>query len=313
MSMDHPPASRRRASGVPRLARLTSGAGAGGLGGSYLHGYHAGNFADVVKHILLTRLIEHLKQKEKPFFVLDTHAGCGRYDLRSGEVRQSGEAPDGIGRLAAAGIPWPALLTPYREALRAVNEGKEAGWRYYPGSPSILATLLRPEDRLYACEIQSRECRLLGRTLKDKERAAACPLDGYQAVRTYLPPVERRGLVFLDPPFERPGEFQRLEAALLEGVQRFQSGMFALWYPIKDARAVDRFHRALQATGIPQIHVAEMCVLPPDNPRRLNGTGLVVVNPPWTYPEEASTILAYLTGRLAQSGPGQWRAWWLTP
>jgi len=323
--------------------------------GGYRHVFHAGNFADVVKHALLCRLIDYLKQKERPFFVLDTHAGPGRYDLTSVEARRSKEHALGIGRLAACPT-WPRLLAPYRDAVAALNDDRPpgagagaGGWRYYPGSPLLLAAWLRPEDRLIACELALPLQRRLARTLAGMEEAAglafrqaqgerapgerapgeqapgerhgsrrlarvrAVATDGYAAVRAYLPPPERRGLVLIDPPYTELGEEARAFAALGEGLARFPTGIFALWLPVKDGRGLERTLRRGRALGVPGTLWVDLCVLPADNPRRLNGSGLLVVHPPWTYPDEARAVLTFLAQHLGQNGPGRWRVEWLTP
>ena len=267
---------------------------------NYRHAFHAGGFADVVKHALLVLLIEHLRKKETPFRVLDTHAGPGWYDLAGDEAARTGEAQDGVVRLLADPAPPPAALAAYIDCLKRAN----TSWpelRTYPGSPAVARMLLRPQDRLVAVELHPEDARLLKRAFAHDRQVAIHASDGYAALRAFLPPAERRGLVLIDPPYERPDENRSLARALADAVTRFRGGIFAVWYPIKDPAVVRRFHDELATLGRPTL-AAEFMRFAPDDPTRLNGTGLAVINPPWQFDTGAKDILAALAERLGAAG-----------
>lgn len=273
---------------------------------NYRHAYHAGNFADVVKHVLLTLLIDHLRKKETPFCVIDTHAGVGRYDLSGTEAGKTGEYADGIGRLLAAGPP-PPLLASYTAALRAVNPD----WptlRFYPGSPRIARSLLRPSDRLALVELHPDDAQALKREFAHDGQVGVHVQDAYVALRALLPPKERRGLVLIDPPFEDRDEFRHIAKGLTDAVRRWRTGVFAVWYPIKAPDAVERFLGEVGGLGLPCL-AAELFRFPPDDPERFNGTGLVVFNPPWKLDEALGDVLGWLKGSMACAGPARVR--WL--
>lgn len=268
---------------------------------NYRHAFHAGGFADVVKHALLAILIAHLRQKETPFCVLDTHAGAGRYDLAGDEARRTGEADEGIKRLAAApGADGMAELAPFLASLRALNPD----WptvRVYPGSPLVARAMLRPQDRLVAVELHPEEGRALKRLFASDRQVAVHLADGYTALKAHLPPKERRGLILIDPPFEQPDEFRQLTRALPEALHRFRTGVFAVWYPIKAPGPVERFRAEVAGLGRPAL-AAELYRFPPDDPERLNGTGLVVVNPPWKLEQALGRLLPFLGECLGARG-----------
>jgi 23S rRNA (adenine2030-N6)-methyltransferase len=212
---------------------------------NYRHAYHAGNFADVVKHAVLCRVLTHLREKPAAFRIIDTHAGAGRYDLAGPEAGKTLEWRDGIGRLMGATLPPPvgALLTPYLDAVAALNpDGRLAR---YPGSPVLAQALLRRQDRLIACELEPRAAAALERELAGDNRAKAIAIDGWTALTAYVPPTERRGVVLIDPPFEQPDEFARLGQGLAAAHRKWPTGIYLLWYPIKDPAEVQRFTRGL--------------------------------------------------------------------
>jgi 23S rRNA (adenine2030-N6)-methyltransferase len=227
---------------------------------NYRHAFHAGNFAEVVKHALLTRVIVRLREKPSAFRVIDTHAGAGRYDLTGPEPTRTGEWRDGIGRVAAAAFPTDVrcLLAPYLDAVAAFNPGGEL--RVYPGSPALAQALLRRQDRLIACELEPRTAAALEENLRGDRRAKAIAIDGWTALTAYVPPPERRGVVLIDPPFEAPDEFERMFDALARAHRKWRTGIYLLWYPIKDRRAIDAFHRALASADMPKILRAELLV-----------------------------------------------------
>lgn len=258
---------------------------------NYRHAFHAGNFADVHKHSVLARILVHLRLKPAAFRVIDTHAGAGRYDLFGPEATRSGEWHDGIERL------WPArrdgtvraLLAPYLEAVEALNPGGEL--RAYPGSPLIAAHLLRRQDRLVACEAEPTAAAHLAQTLRGEGRAKALTIDGWMALGAYVPPKERRGLVIIDPPFEEADDFARLPNALATAHGKWPTGVYMLWYPIKERAAPDALARRLKKLAVPNILRSELMLGAPRPQAGLVGSGLVVVNPPFTLERDLRTML----------------------
>lgn len=278
---------------------------------NYRHIYHAGNFADVLKHAVLALVIEHLKLKDAPFRVIDTHAGTGLYDLSSEEAQKTGEWWDGIGRIFPAAPPAEiaAILAPYLDVIRAENDGGERIVRY-PGSPLIARRLMRPGDRLVVNEAHHEDAARLADLFAKDRQTKVLALDGWTALKSLLPPKERRGLVLIDPPFEEPGEFQRLLDGLVAAHRRFATGTVILWYPIKDVRAVSAFSREAAARGIPKLLSAELFVETPHADGGLAGTGLLILNPPFTLEAKLATLLPYLTATLARgSGAAGHLAW----
>jgi len=278
---------------------------------NYRHAYHAGNFADVVKHAVLVRLVEYLKQKDKAFRVIDTHAGIGLYDLGSEEAGKTGEWQGGIGRLLDARLSpeAEALLQPY---LDAVRETDTSGELYsYPGSPLITRRLLRKQDRLSAIELHPQDFQLLKELFAEDFQVRVTQLDGWLALGAHLPPKEKRGLVLVDPPFEKEGEFQRLVDGLERAHRRWPGGIYALWYPIKDRNAVAGFRQALADAGIPKIIDIRFEIRQSSREPRLDGTGMIVVNPPYTLERELRVLLPALHGLLAEEKGAGWSLEWL--
>jgi len=269
---------------------------------NYRHAYHAGNFADVMKHAALARIVEYLKQKDKAFRVIDTHAGLGVYDLSSAEAQKTGEWRGGIGRLLEATLPAgaQALLAPYLDAARAANPG--GGMRRYPGSPAIVRHLLRPQDRLTAIELHPADAAALKARFAGDFQTRVIELDGWLALGAHLPPKEKRGLVLVDPPFEDAGEFDRLAEGLKKAWRRWPGGIYALWYPIKDRKAVEAFRRELAGAGIPKILDLSLEVRAPSAEPRFDGSGLVVVNPPYPLEAEMRTLLPVLAEVVGERG-----------
>lgn len=261
---------------------------------NYRHAFHAGNFADCMKHALLVWLLRAMARKEAGFFVLDTHAGVGRYELATGPAARTGEWRRGIARVLD---DPPTPLADYAELVRALG--------LYPGSPLLIRALLRPQDRLACCELHPEDAAELRRTCPGDRQVGIHRRDGWEALGGLLPPPERRGLVLIDPPYERPDEFDRLAAGLRVGHSRFASGVFAAWYPIKHRAPVRLFHNALRRSGLRDIVAAELLLREPLEPTRLNGCGLLVVNPPWRFEDEARPILDALVDSLGDGEPGQ--------
>jgi 23S rRNA (adenine2030-N6)-methyltransferase len=267
---------------------------------NYRHGYHAGNFADVLKHAALCELLRLLTAKDKKLFVLDTHAGVGGYDLSGNRARRTGEAETGIVRLA--GLPrtgMPAAVARYIAAVTAYDRkfGPAGGQlRRYPGSPRLVRAALRPGDRFIACELHPEEALLLKREFAGDRAVEVRQADGYKALKALLPPVERRGLVLIDPPFEAPDEYEHLLRALRQGVRRFATGCYAVWYPIKDEAA-----RAFAADLAPFKPLVLELRLDGIAPGKLAACGLAVINPPWRFEEAMREALPWIA---AQLGPG---------
>ena len=276
---------------------------------NYRHAFHAGNFADVVKHATLARVIVHLKEKPAAFRVIDTHAGCGLYDLTGPQASRTGEWRAGIGRLRAATFDPAAreLLAPYLDAVAAFNP--DGAIATYPGSPALAQRLLRAHDRLVACELGSSAAEALAAQMRRDARVKVVAIDGYTALNAYVPPKERRGLVLLDPPFEQPDEFERLVDALAGAHRKWPTGIYLIWYPLKDARATGRFARDLARLGVPRMLRAELAIARARAAERLAGTGLIVVNPPWRLEGELNVLLPALAKGLAENG--QVRIDWL--
>jgi 23S rRNA (adenine2030-N6)-methyltransferase len=278
---------------------------------NYRHAYHAGNFADVVKHAVLCRILVHLREKPAAFRVIDTHAGAGRYELGGPEASKTGEWRDGIERLRRAGLKEPvrALLAPYLAAVAALNPG--GALARYPGSPVLMQALLRPQDRLTACELEPQAAAALKNHLRGDHRAKAVAIDGWTALTAYVPPNERRGLVLIDPPFEQPGEFSRLAQGLEAAHRKWPTGTFLLWYPIKDQAEVQAFARKLARLGIGKTLRVELLITLDTGDGALRGCGLIAVNPPWTLHNELKALLPALGGVLARGAPAAARLDWL--
>ena len=279
---------------------------------NYRHAYHAGNFADVLKHIVLVLCLEHLKKKPAPFRVVDTHAGIGTYKLDARETAATEEWRDGIARLWAAtegGTSATGDLAPVAPYLAEITRanGAAKSFNVYPGSPALIAGLLRADDMLAANEMHPDDhTRLAAHFARDK-RVKVMALDGYTALKSLLPPPEKRGLVLIDPPFEEPGEFQRMTEGLNNGLARFKGGTYLLWYPIKDLKPVQRFQRAISAVagqaGVETVLALDLFIRAPRHPDLLNGCGLIVVNPPFTLEPELRRLGPALAD-LLQQGPG---------
>ncbi len=293
---------------------------------NYRHIYHAGNICDVAKHASFALLLERMKAKETAFAVLDTHAGCGLYDLSDPRALKTGEAQEGIGKLLSLAVPViashpkdgaaiqsqtePPLISgdsgslqgralrddgsllPYLSVLSGLNA--DGDLRFYPGSPLIASRLMRPQDRLIACELHSEDEPELRRALRGDKRAHVHRRDGYEAVKAFLPFPEKRGLVLIDPPFEEEGEFDRLVLAAKAAQGKMPGAVLALWYPIKERPAIWRFHEALIEAGLPKTLVAEFIFREETRHDRLNGSGLVILNAPWRFEEELRSLFSGL-------------------
>jgi 23S rRNA (adenine2030-N6)-methyltransferase len=278
---------------------------------NYRHAFHVGNFADVVKHAVLARILVHLRTKPAGFRVVDTHAGAGRYDLAGPEADRTGEWRDGIARLMAARLAPEVerLLAPYRDVVEKFNRGERLAT--YPGSCEIARAHLRPHDRLIACELEQNAARALRQNFAGDARVKAIAIDGWTALTAYVPPKERRGLVLIDPAFEQPDDFTRLGERFAAAHRKWPSGIYLLWYPIKTRREPDTLAQRLTRLAIPKLLRAELAVAELGAPDRLAGCGLVIANPPWTLERELTSILPALTTLLARDGKAASRLDWL--
>jgi 23S rRNA (adenine2030-N6)-methyltransferase len=279
---------------------------------NYQHAFHAGNFADVHKHGVLARILVHLRLKPAAFRVVDSHAGAGRYDLYGAEAVRGGEWQDGIKKIwdactvpAAPGQaektqePATALLAPYLDAVAALNPGRAL--RAYPGSPLVTLSLLRPRDRLIACEIEPRSAASLRAVLHGDARAKVLALDGWTALGATVPPKERRGLVLIDPPFEEADDFTRLSGTLASLHRKWPTGIYLLWYPITDRDAADALARRLRRLAVPKILRCELVLRPPRAETGLTGSGVIVINPPFTLEADLRALLPALGRMLSAS------------
>jgi 23S rRNA (adenine2030-N6)-methyltransferase len=279
---------------------------------NYRHAFHAGGFADVVKHLVLVRILIHLQQKPAAFRVIDTHAGGGIYDLASDEARRGGEWLTGIARVMQARFSETTLplLKPYLDIVRAFN--RERDLKTYPGSPLIARALLRPQDRLTACEVEAKARQHLIDALRRDPQARVVDLDGWLALPAFVPPNERRGLVLIDPPFEARDEFERIADGFAQAFAKWPTGSYLLWYPVKSRRATDNLARhvaEVAGAGRPAAKClrVEFSVAPQAADAGLTSAGLLIVNPPWTLMGELKAILPELEKPLGQGGAGRYR------
>ena len=280
---------------------------------NYRHAFHAGNFADVLKHAVLCALLRRLQLRPKPLSYVETHAGAGAFWLDGPEARRSGEAADGILRLAQLQPASPALAA-YLELVRGLP-GNEQGIRVYPGSPLVAARLLGEPDRLFLSELAPEEAAGLRRLFRGDARVAVHCRDGWEALGALLPPVPRRGLLLIDPPYEAPDELERVVDGLVLARQRWPVGVLAAWYPVKDRRALRSFERALEGAelGHGGILRAELSVSPDDNPGSLNGSGMLLVAPPWGLEDDLRPLLQETWLALRRPGAPSPRLEWLRP
>ena len=295
---------------------------------NYRHAFHAGNFADVFKHALLARVLSYMVQKPAPLRFIDTHAGIGIYDLSGEEASRTGEWRDGIGRLDRVAAPADIadLLAPYLEAVGP--RGADGTWRTYPGSPGLAQWLLRPGDRLSLCELHPADASTLKARLGRDKRVQVLPIDGYAGLKALLPPPERRGLVLIDPPFESPDEFEIMLSAVLRATRTWSTGIFMLWYPLKNEAAVARFTEGLVTSGLKRVLQLHLTVAGPQSSSgtarssisgkpavsasvALAGAGLAIVNPPYTLKPEAERLLPWLAEQLQRQHSGAWSSRWL--
>lgn len=272
---------------------------------NYRHAYHAGNHADVLKHWVLTRCIALLQKKPAPVAYIDTHAGIGLYDLQGEEASKTDEWQDGIGRLWGSTHP---LLAEYLYAVGELNEDDEL--RYYPGSPELARCLTRSQDHLYLNEKHPTDGQLLKDNMRIDPRVTVHLGEGWHVPRALLPTEEKRLLMLIDPPFEEGDDLQNSVRALEETLARMRQAIVCLWYPVKDSAQLRRFYQGLEKSGAPKLLRVELYIDKPDDASKLNGSGLVICNPPWGLEGELKQLLPWLAETL-QQGEGGWRLDWL--
>ncbi len=271
---------------------------------SYQHGYHAGNFADVIKHFTLVRLLHYLTQKEKPFVYLETHAGSGMYDLNDKQAQKTGEWTTGIDVLWKKKASMPKLLSSYINAVSTINTTNSL--RYYPGSPSIATQLLRFQDRFVFCERHPTEFKNLTELPHGNARGIYHEGDGWAQMRATLPPKERRGLIFIDPSYELKTEYRLLPEQLKLAYKRFETGIYCIWYPLVDKKLNERFQQDLLNIGVKSFLKVEFNREPPFRAPGMMGCGLWIINPPYVLEQELTETLAVLC-KLINPGKSSFR------
>jgi len=277
---------------------------------SYRHSFHAGNHADVLKHTVQSLIIESLKEKDKPFLYLATHAGAGRYQLSGEHAERTGEYLEGIARI------WqrddiPEELAAYMSVVGHFNRNENL--RYYPGSPLIARQLLREEDKLQQTELHPSDFPLLRSEFQKDDRTRVSRADGYQQLKAQLPPLSRRGFILMDPPYELKTDYQDVVKGIQEGYKRFATGTYALWYPVVMRQQIKKMLRDLEATGIRRILQIELGVRPDSDQRGMTASGMIVINPPWKLEQQMKNVLPWLLKVLVPSGTGHTTVKWVVP
>ncbi|MDG6896094.1 23S rRNA (adenine(2030)-N(6))-methyltransferase RlmJ [Volucribacter amazonae] len=275
---------------------------------SYRHSFHAGNHADVLKHLVLMLIIESLQQKDKGFYYLDTHAGTGHYQLTSSQSEKTGEYKEGIARLWDK-TDLPSELARYVKLIQRLNGSKTL--RYYAGSPLIAATLLRPQDRALLTELHPTDFPLLRHNFSQFANVKVKRENGFQQLKSTLPPKERRGLILIDPPYELKQDYEWVVDAIEEGYKRFATGIYAIWYPVVLRQQTKRMINGLRQTGINKILQIELAVAPDNQQRGMTASGMIVINPPWQLESQIKQLLPYLVNCLVPTGTGHWTVDWL--
>ncbi|ENM5827214.1 23S rRNA (adenine(2030)-N(6))-methyltransferase RlmJ [Vibrio metoecus] len=276
---------------------------------SYRHSFHAGNHADVLKHIVQSLILNSLQQKEKPFVYHDTHSGVGRYDLTHEWSEKTGEYKQGIARV------WqqdniPSELDSYLDAIRQLNQGETL--RYYPGSPRVARAHLREQDRMVLTELHPSDYPLLEQEFHRDRQVSIYKEDGFARLKASLPPQERRGLVLIDPPYELAKEYRDVVQAIAQSYKRWATGIYAIWYPVVNRCDIDDMLEGLQGLGIRKILQIELGVSPDTNERGMTASGMIVVNPPWTLESQMQTILPFLKQAIAPA-TGHYKVEWVVP
>jgi 23S rRNA (adenine2030-N6)-methyltransferase len=277
---------------------------------NYRHAYHAGNHADVLKHAVLARIMEHMKKKAKPFRVIDAHAGIGLYDLAGVEAGKTAEWEGGIGKMAAPFAPEAeALLAPYRAVIAALNPG--GGVRLYPGSPELMLRLMREADRMIANELHPQDAIALERQYIHDPRVDVTSMDAGTCLKSRLPPPERRGVILIDPPYEVKNEAEKAVRMMIDGLHRFAQGVYLLWYPLKADQTAEAILAQVAALGVPATLKVEMRVREAFTGGGLAGSGLIVMNTPWKLDQDLKLLVPALAQRLGLGRWGQGTVEWL--
>jgi 23S rRNA (adenine2030-N6)-methyltransferase len=277
---------------------------------NYRHAYHAGNHADVLKHAVLALALTHLKKKDRPFRVIDAHAGPGIYDLASVEAGKTGEWQGGVARLAEPFAPQlEALLAPYRAVIAALNP--QGSLRLYPGSPELALRLMRQDDKLIANELHPLDAVALERHFIRDPRAEIISMDAETCLKARLPPPERRGVILIDPPYEAKNEVEKTVRMLAHGLRRFAQGVYLLWYPVKADATAETIVRAVKEMGVPATLNVELRVREAFAAGGLAGSGLVILNAPWKLDEDLRLLVPALAARMGLGDWGQGKVEWL--
>ncbi|MGR9052244.1 MAG: 23S rRNA (adenine(2030)-N(6))-methyltransferase RlmJ [Gammaproteobacteria bacterium] len=276
---------------------------------SYRHGFHAGNFADVLKHSVLCLVLSALKKKDKPFVYIDTHAGAGLYSLHSEFAEKTGEFRQGIERVLQANAP-PESAKLYLETVRSFNVDRRID--YYPGSPALAKALLRFKDRLQLNELHSSDFQALFGLFRNDPQVSTSGDDGLTALIKKLPPIQKRGLILIDPSYEVKDEAERVVETLVKAYRRFATGIYCIWYPVLTRGSADRFMQTIAATGIRRQLRIEHCILPDSTAMGMTGSGLLLINPPWQLDVQAQELLPWLNRALCDD-KGRWSVTWQVP
>ncbi len=275
---------------------------------AYRHLFHAGNFADVFKHAVIVQLAALIGRKQKPFLYLDTHAGCGRYDFSHAWAQKNREFENGIARIYRRD-DHPAGVRPYIEGVRQTNP--DGDLRFYPGSPLLVWRQLRANNRMALTELNRNDCLRLEKCFRSERRVQVRNMDGYAALKAFLPPQERRALILIDSSFDRANEFRTLAEAVVTAHKRFATGVYAVWYPLMEPQAVRGFEQLIVDAGLRKVLKLELSVHPGDWQESLRGSAMLVVNPPYGFDALAAPMLHWLWKALSIDAQGRYRIKWL--
>ncbi|HKM16152.1 MAG TPA: 23S rRNA (adenine(2030)-N(6))-methyltransferase RlmJ [Marinospirillum sp.] len=270
---------------------------------SYRHSFHAGNFADVLKHLTQAYILNYLNRKDKPYFYLDTHAGAGLYSLNTPEANKTEEFRQGIARLFEVEPKHP-LLQAFKTLISSFNTAERLD--FYPGSPAIAAKLMRPTDRLALHELHPSDFQLLSNTFQKDKRIKISQNNGFSAIKAQLPPPERRGLVFIDPSYEVKTDYDTLIKAVVNGLERFANGTYVIWYPVLQAQITNAWLTRLQKAGLPNLLRIEHSPLPLISGYGMSGSGLLIINPPYSLAADFKNLLPELNTLLKQGTKGSY-------
>ncbi|AEF53687.1 23S rRNA (adenine(2030)-N(6))-methyltransferase RlmJ [Marinomonas posidonica] len=277
---------------------------------SYRHIYHAGNHADILKHITMSQICRHFIKKDTPFFYLDTHAGIGQYELNSEQAQKNKEFHSGISRLLSE-LTVPEAVEGLLEIVREMNPTDQL--EYYPGSPKVVDYYTRQKDKLHLCELHPNDYPLLAALFPQKRKANVVKENGFAAVKAMLPPPQKRGFVLMDPPYEVKKDYQYVVKSLEEGYKRFPQGTFAIWYPVLGRQQADNLLKSVKTTNIRNVLLLELNVRDTEKERGMAGSGMIIVNPPWTLEQDAKEFMPFLKKTLAEDQEANYQITWITP